>query len=57
MADRDDRMASVEVKILLSFIVPNVASVTFDDIYIEQWIDIKELHICFIYFIVRRQRV
>lgn len=50
MADRDDRMASVEVKILLSFIVPNVASFTFDDIYIEQWIDIKEFPYMFYLF-------
>jgi hypothetical protein len=41
MTDADNSMATVEVEILLAFIVPHFTTFSLYDVYIEQWINVE----------------
>ena len=41
VTDAYDGMSSIEVKVLLTFIVPHATTFAADDVNIEQWIYIK----------------
>ena len=47
VADGNHRVAAIEVEVFLSFVVPHATALSFDDVHIEQGIDIKEFHFLF----------
>jgi hypothetical protein len=51
MADADNRMTPVEVKILLPFVVPYMAAFALDDVYVEEAIYIEKFHLMILYYL------
>ena len=45
MTDADDSMTTIQVQILLTLVVPNLRSLSFDDIHVEQGIHVEQFHI------------
>ena len=49
VADADDGMATIEVEILLSLVVPDMTATAFDDVHVREGIYIKQIHSRYIY--------
>ena len=47
VADRDNGVATIEVEILLPFVVPHVAALALHDVHVEERINIKQFHVVF----------
>ena len=41
MADADHGVTAIEIKILLTFVVPNLTAPAFNDVHVEQGIYVK----------------